>query len=1461
MNHETLGIGVVAYADTAQAENAFVRLARRQMELLKDSRLFASEYPKNLDRGLAPIHNFNRTLNQNYQSIQRFNHEVRNLTNQLNSLVMTGVAVSMTGVSFMNFGRQVTNFFKEAVDQATKFEKTMKEIEFLGGLRGQVKEMKQIQDEIMRIGVSLPTTNQKVAEGMVEAMRAGFNKDEALKLAPIMSEMAFLSFDKMDEAESLKMMNAWLKTTGKNVDYARTAFDKFAKTADLFTTDLDGINRSIQSTRAAFDTLELGRQEKGEESFLTLIGMMSTQYTDRAAGQMINSFARGLTQAFGSKPTSNRGELWAALGIDYEKEDDILETLVKISKRSRELWGDTKARQEKLIDLFGVEGLPVLQMIEKFERSGENIFQLRDAIRDSSEYSEEYMKHIMKTSYGTQKILEGTRETLKTLIGLSILETVNKVLWGFSRVLERIANFARNHPQITKFVSLLVLSVGVLSTLTGGALLVSGAFLAMYGSIASAITALGRLNATEELMEKGFKNLRSILNYSVIGPMKSTILSMTKMAIASGLLYLAWKHDFMGMKTHTMNLFNSFKQGRKLADELFSKDMSWEQFMEIRSKKDPLTQWFTDKFVKAKALWQLLKGLWKDGVITADDVGGVDEFNRLYKIWQETGMLEIADRILDWKTNIEAFWEGFMKGGEIAKEFIYPLFRAIGDILVWIYDVAVWIGERFGFIKKDAEGLAPKFEKIGTVLGTIVGLAGGALLAFKAWRITLGPIVSLLSKVIGFGIRGGGRIFGWVGNLFGKGGKGGKGGPPGGGIGGFFSKQKEKIGGGLADKTKRTVAKGLFLDRVFPSIFSKDGGVKNPANLNPEPTSRVELRKQKRMDRFHEWAWRQTLPTEGGRNKRRLLDSLPDYRTYKQRSQFGPIKGAKGVQIRTIQSKTIGGILKDVLFGRRIDSSISKTGRHSYRQINEHGVPVSRNVKPENYRFMNRKGEVRTGRGLLTGNLFYRGARAVGQKAMDTPLGQHARMMATYMSGSVKDSALLRNVKRGTKISTYETTGVEGAVPGQKHIVRERGGLIGGSFDTFFGSKTYDREGKYVGRTKTDAKGQRSFKARGKLSKAMGFGGQALGGLFNAVKTQGPKAGKLLLKGLLAPLKIGFRAIPIIGQLLLAWDIISAVWSNWDSIKAGAAKAWEWIKTTAVKVWEWLKSSAVPSMWTAVKALGAWAWNGIKSLASLTWEWIKTKANQIWEAITTYAKNKISSWKQAAIGMWDAIRDKAALIWESITTTIKTKVAAWKNEIGRVWDGLVSSFETAWGTVKEYAAKNPITRTVNWVSDKVTNIFNNGTNKQPSKKGKAKGHRTGLYNVDRENYPALLHRGEMVLTRREAQLLRAMSGTNSIYDTLMDLKDEQAEGMRTGGDVKGRHSIKSIQPNVVTVPQPTKSGGGGGNVNITIPKIEVVVNNPTDEKEIERMVDMIATKLKRKIELENLRNYRPARGY
>ena len=108
-----------------------------------------------------------------------------------------------------------------------------------------------------------------------------------------------------------------------------------------------------------------------------------------------------------------------------------------------------------------------------------------------------------------------------------------------------------------------------------------------------------------------------------------------------------------------------------------------------------------------------------------------------------------------------------------------------------------------------------------------------------------------------------------------------------------------------------------------------------------------------------------------------------------------------------------------------------------------------------------------------------------------------------------------------------------------------------------------------------------------------------------------------------------------------------------------------------------------------------------------------------------------------------------ALIEELIAKFNETD---WSKVASDIIDSLLSGLKTAWSNV------------TSWFSSAWNSLFNKKVNVSADEDGnvKASGHATGLNYVPYDNYPALLHRGEAVLTSIEATEWRNGKNTNVV---------------------------------------------------------------------------------------------------
>lgn len=146
-----------------------------------------------------------------------------------------------------------------------------------------------------------------------------------------------------------------------------------------------------------------------------------------------------------------------------------------------------------------------------------------------------------------------------------------------------------------------------------------------------------------------------------------------------------------------------------------------------------------------------------------------------------------------------------------------------------------------------------------------------------------------------------------------------------------------------------------------------------------------------------------------------------------------------------------------------------------------------------------------------------------------------------------------------------------------------------------------------------------AFKRAFNLVTRTGMGGARMfGGAIKGAGSAGAKAGSGMLKGMSfvskgigGIFKAGLRAIPILGWALMAWDIISTIFTNWDAIKSAALKAWEWIKTKgydmAKNVVSYIGETLTGFITTAgsiATSIGSAMLTGIKSAMSGLGDWL-----------------------------------------------------------------------------------------------------------------------------------------------------------------------------------------------------------------------------------------------------------------
>lgn len=207
--------------------------------------------------------------------------------------------------------------------------------------------------------------------------------------------------------------------------------------------------------------------------------------------------------------------------------------------------------------------------------------------------------------------------------------------------------------------------------------------------------------------------------------------------------------------------------------------------------------------------------------------------------------------------------------------------------------------------------------------------------------------------------------------------------------------------------------------------------------------------------------------------------------------------------------------------------------------------------------------------------------------------------------------------------------------------------------------------------------------------------------------------GPILIAGGLLVTVFGAISAPILIVIGVITALIAAgvaLYLNWDTIKAKAVEVWNSIVNTVV--------TTCQNIWNTIQE----KWNEIKAIIDLVLTYIIGIVIAKWNEIKQTIQDAVNAAKDTVQTAFDNIREKVMSVIDEI--------------------------KGAWQSFKDLVTK-PITATVNFIKNAV------GGNDDGS-------NAAGLQRVPFDGYRAVLHQGEAVLPRREADQWRKGKGNSSI---------------------------------------------------------------------------------------------------
>lgn len=239
----------------------------------------------------------------------------------------------------------------------------------------------------------------------------------------------------------------------------------------------------------------------------------------------------------------------------------------------------------------------------------------------------------------------------------------------------------------------------------------------------------------------------------------------------------------------------------------------------------------------------------------------------------------------------------------------------------------------------------------------------------------------------------------------------------------------------------------------------------------------------------------------------------------------------------------------------------------------------------------------------------------------------------------------------------------------------------------------------------------------------------------------------------------------VVNAFQSGWNLILTIWnlpavqSIWAGIQAVAIAAWEVIQTAweiakdfFAVLWEQI-STAAQNTWSAIQGIASVAWSAIQAIWSAASGFFQTVWDTIagiFDAVSAVLQGDFQGAYDAIMGVVDGWADYFQGVWDSIVAVFDDAVSVGSDIVDDILEGIQSGWEAL----------------TSWVSgawEKIKGLFTVDV-KMPGGGGghvsshSASSHAIGLDYVPANNYPSLLHRGEAVLTAREADEWRRGGG-------------------------------------------------------------------------------------------------------
>jgi TP901 family phage tail tape measure protein len=765
------------------------------------------------DRMSSGMMNANRVFNTTRTNAQQTVRAIDQNAVAYERLGMTGMQTSIAGYGMIKAGTSVLGWLGQSVNEASSFEKELKILQNTAGMTDAQFKKWGASNFAIKTGIETAFSPQEAVQGMYELKSAGLSNKAVFDSLRSTLNLVAASAGEIDLSSGSALMASTLTKFNLASSQAPRIANLMAKLANVSNFHYGELPAFINSLGSA--PSKLGRPI---EELMAMGGLLRNVGQESAqSGQTVAGFAGSITLMTSALKREGKGrggslatmklDAMKALGLDsktlYDAKGNarsmmeifrtLLEHTSKMTQQQRvynlqKVFGDQAGNLANAIELSTKQFMvwdkktqTYVQQVTKDKSGRTMIFndtlsrytvattkQLQE-LKDSGKTSFDEMvsglknvdgeaskaaKGMLNTTWGTQKLLQGSVQTFQILLGQTVLPVLNKGIQGITKLMNHLISFGKAHPTIMKVFGYGVGLAGLLLVIGGVLTVTVGSFLLFTSVMGKASMGLTRFAISQGWVNGSMVTSRAVVE-AYTTRMRGLAVSFLKLALLAGALKLAWKYDFLGVRTTVTGFIDHVKDSFTRADQIMG--MSTDNMIASVHKLDKggFFDNLTAGIVRVREFWKGLCDAWNDDTLSDDN----------FKRMKELGLLPLLELILDVKHNAELFFTGFKEGfkavGDITSSVVKGILEKVGELLDGFSHLTgnTGLGDTASAIKDIAKANRSINPKVWKDIGRVAGFAAGLWTISKVFGFVakiggwLAPVVSFLTTIGGWVLR------------------------------------------------------------------------------------------------------------------------------------------------------------------------------------------------------------------------------------------------------------------------------------------------------------------------------------------------------------------------------------------------------------------------------------------------------------------------------------------------------------------------------------------------------------------------------------------------------------------------------------------------------------------------------------------------------------------------------------